>query len=173
MEKYMKIFNKIYENKGIALLFSIMLSAIFISIALGVLNITTNELNFSASSKDTNNAFFAADSGIECALYNDRIDSTYFIDPATGGGGVESDFTCFGNPINLGGNFSSGFNFTVTGLGSNSNSCAKVEVVKSYDLTDPSIILTKITSKGYNIGGNNNCDQAGLVGVERVLEVNY
>ena len=180
------LFKKEPLNKGIALLFTIMLSTIFLTMALGVTNIATKELTFSSSAKDSNNAFYSAESGIECALYNDKATSTFFLDPNQGvdindpanveinGGSVNlSGFSCFGNPVTLTGDFPN-FSFVISGLGSNSNSCAKVVINKIIDRSVDSAIVvsTKITSNGYNIG-DDNCDYSGLNRVERVLEVNY
>jgi len=164
--------NKKNFKKGIALLFAIMLSTIFLTITTGVLNISVKELNFSTSTKDTNNAFYAADSGIECALYNDKSGSTFFVDQAAEEIGATADFTCFQSSISLNGTFSEGFSFIVSGLGSNNNSCAKVSVSKITDSVDPTIIVTKIISKGYNIG-DENCESSNTNRVERVLEVSY
>ncbi|MEI8269777.1 MAG: pilus assembly PilX N-terminal domain-containing protein [bacterium] len=164
------LLKKVSSNKGIALLFTIMLSTIFLTMALGVTNIASKELAFSSSAKDSNNAFYAAESGIECALYNDKSTSTFFTatnpaDPA--------DFLCFGNSVNLNSNINE-FDFIISGLGSNNNSCAKVKIVKTFDnsVTPPAVVSTKITSNGYNLEGN-NCDYTGPNLVERVLEVTY
>ena len=65
---------KNFKNKkrGIALLFSMLITSIILSIALSILTISVKEINFNTSAKSTNEAFFAADTGVECALYNDR-----------------------------------------------------------------------------------------------------
>ncbi|MEI7765198.1 MAG: hypothetical protein WCI93_01275 [bacterium] len=162
----MKIKNITQKNNGIALLFSIMLSAIFLSIAMGVLTVATKELNFSSSAKDTNNAFFAADSGTECALYSDRADINAFMNIG------DNVFSCFGMSLNLNNNFPD-YSFVIGGLGSNARSCVKVSVLKTIDPKDPTVALsTKIISKGYNIG-DENCDSSNGNRVERVIEVNY
>jgi hypothetical protein len=95
---------KIKKNRGFVLLFAVTLTAIFLSITLGVASVALKEINFSTSAKDTNDAFFAADSGIEQALYNDKL-----------------------------GNYSgtTTWNFIVSGLGSSGQSCANVTVDKT------------------------------------------
>ena len=165
--KILKIKTK--YKKGIALLFSIMLSTIFLTIALGILNISVKELNFSTSTKDSDNAFYATESAIECALLNDKAGSTFFTDPNVS----DVDFNCFATSVVLHARFPN-FDFTVTGLGNDGNSCAKVNVFKVVDnSTDPATILsTKITSKGYNIG-DSDCNYFGSNRVERELEVDY
>jgi Tfp pilus assembly protein PilX len=100
--------SKIKKNKaGFVILFAVTLAAILLSIALGVANIALTEIKFGTSARDTNNAFFAADSGIEKALFNDNTVDFY---PA-----------------------GSSTNFIVSSLGSTGVSCANVTV----DKTDP------------------------------------
>ena len=62
---------KLKNKKGFVILFAVTLSAILLSIALGVSNIAFNEAKFSTSVKNTNDAFFAADVGAEQALFWD------------------------------------------------------------------------------------------------------
>jgi hypothetical protein len=168
----MKLKKKKKNKRGIALLFSIMLSAIFLSIALGVSSIALKELTFTSSTRGTNEAFFAADSGVECALYNDKTDSIVFTDKNDTG-----SISCFGNNLQLVSSAAvdaENFSFNVPNLGSDGSSCAKITVLKLFDTsTVPSTLLsTKITSKGYNLG-NSDCDSTATNRIERVLEVNY
>ena len=154
---------KIQKNKAFVLLFAVVISSIILAIALGVANISLKEINFGTSARDANDAFFAADTGAECALYYDRSDNNAFIENE-GSGMVE----CLGNPINLEGNFPF-WSFVISGLGSTGQSCAKVTVSK-----DNTSILTTTTiiSKGYNVG-DKNCSSSNPNRVERELEVTY
>src|ERR1035437_11163940 len=68
----------IKKNKGFVILFAVTLSALLLSIALGVANVAFREAKFNTSAKDTNNAFFAADTGAECALYYDKSTMSVF-----------------------------------------------------------------------------------------------
>ncbi|MFA6076917.1 MAG: hypothetical protein WC735_02475 [Candidatus Paceibacterota bacterium] len=58
------------SNRGFVMLFAVTLSAILLTIAIGVANIAFREVKFSTNARDTNDAFFAADTGAEYALYN-------------------------------------------------------------------------------------------------------
>lgn len=169
MKKFNSQKNKF--SKGVALLFAIVVSMILFTILAGVLNISFNESIFSISIKNSNDAFYAADSGAECALFNDKSDSTIFGFNSSGG-----SMSCFGKSVPVSSS-NNKFNFNVDFADSGIGSCAKVTVVKNYDTTtdpiaDPILISTTITSRGYN-KGNTECDQTGLKSVERVLEVNY
>lgn len=110
------------KDSGFVLLFAITLGAILLALALGVTEIAFKEIKFSTSARDANDAFFAADMGIESALFQDKA------------GTICSPAPC-------------SFEFTLIGLGNAALSCAKVNVSKT---TSPS--LTTVVSKGYNVG---------------------
>ena len=107
-------------------------------------------------------AFFAADTGAECAFFHDKSTSNSFV-PSGGTGSIQ----CLDNTIILSASGSPPtlWSFTISGLGSQEQGCAKVTVDKTFPL------LTKITSNGYNNGGS-SCVQASNT-VERQIELNY
>jgi hypothetical protein len=94
------------SGSGFVILYAVTLSAILLSIALGVAQIALKEIKFSASAKDTNEAFFAADTGAEQALFNDKTPGFY------------PDNTLTTLPI-------------ISGLGGLLQGCAKVTVDKT------------------------------------------
>lgn len=155
------IFKKIKNyNNGFVILFAVTLASIILSIALGVANISEKEIKFGTSARDTNDAFAAADTGIECALFYDKS-----LTASNAFGGTAS-MTCSGLsiiPVASPANF---WTFVITGIGSSSQSCAKVTV----DKTVPP--ATVITSKGYNIGSG-ACNYTNPNHIERELEVRY
>ncbi len=167
--------NKIKKNKacpfakrdrGFVLLFSILISNMLLMIALGMVSIAYKEIRFGTSAKDSNEAFFAADAGVECVLYNDKNTSNSF--KISGLGTVN----CLSKPITitqLGTSLI--WDFNIAGLGSNSTGCVKVNVDKQ---TLPG--FTKITSIGYNSGGSdivNNTCLPGINSLERRLDLTY
>lgn len=146
------------STTGFVILFAVTISAIILSIALGVANIAFKEIKFGTSDKDTNAAFFAADTGADCALFYDKTTENKF--PA---GGPATPITCANANIPV--NFNTGvYNFTITNLGDLGQGCAKVTV-------DKTALLTKIISNGYNNGGG-SCVQSSNT-VERQIELNY
>lgn len=157
---------KLQRSGGFTILFAVMLSSIVLAIALGVANIALKEINFSTSAKDANDAFFAADTGAECALFNDKSENSVFVASPT-------NMTCAGTTflplVNVDGNM---WSFNVVGLGSAGKSCAKVTVFKD----DSTPTITTITSKGYNANSAASegtlCDPSSKA-VERELEVTY
>jgi len=142
----------IKKNNGFVLLYTMIISGMILSVALGVASIALKEAKFSTSAKATNEAFFAADTGAECALFHDRIENSSFTD------GIP--MFCAGNEITLA-QVMNTYSFSVFGLGSSGNSCAKVILTKDL-IANTTIVI----SKGYN-----NCNSSNQV--ERELQVTY
>ncbi len=152
------IFKKIKNiRSGFVLLYAVVIASIILSIAIGMASIALRETQLSISGKDANDAFFAADTGVECALYLDLQSS-----PSPFTSGTFDSSSCAGMAIipNI-----SADGFTVHNLGVTGTGCARVTVEKSN--TDP--ISTKITSRGYNRATETDC--SGGRQVERELEV--
>lgn len=175
MKKYLKKNNS--ENKGLApyrkrksssagfvILFALTLSSILLAIALGIANIAFQEINFGTGAKDANNAFFAADTGAECALFNDKSGGHSFVDPLVdplSTGSVQ----CLGDTIGLDGSYPS-WSFVVPRLGSAGQSCAII-IINKISLPNS----TTIISKGYS--GDSTCTSTNPNRTERELELNY
>lgn len=152
---------KLQRSRGFVILFAVTLSAILLSITLGVANITLKEIKFSTSAKDTNEAFFAADIGVECAFVHDKSTSSVFVDPNS------PSFTCNNQTVTA--NKTPGiliWNFTISGLGNTGTGCAKVTV-------DKTAASTTITSKGYNKGSGAGTCTPGPNAVEREFLSTY
>lgn len=186
---FIKKINKGEENKGFALLFSVVLSSILLAIALSVANISFKEITFGTSVKDGNDAFFAADTGAGCALIGDRSDSQSFLPPPVlgGEGGVEDGkgnldneggrgiIECLNNEIQMEGGYidlnNAHFEFVIEDLGTDGKACAKVSVDK---VIDSNTVYTHIESKGYNKSKKGECGASSEFGVvERMLILNY
>jgi len=159
----------IKTNRGFVILFAVTVSAILLSIALGVTNIAQQEVKFNTSAKDTNNAFFAADTGIECAEINDKTNPNFF--PAAG---PAIKITCASSTANnitpVFTSATNSYDFVVSGLGGDGKSCAKVNIRKVVNAD--SSVDTTITSKGYNVG-DETCSSTDKNRVERELQVTY
>jgi hypothetical protein len=142
------IIKNLQKNKGFVILFAVTISAILLSIALGVSNIAFQEAKFSTSAKNTNDAFFAADAGAECAL-------AYYMKTSLNAFSVGSDqlIECTGIPTTAMESFSSYWSFVISSLGEGGQGCAKISVDKTVSLPISAIII----SKGYNVG-NSLCE---------------
>lgn len=135
------------NNRGFVILFAVTISSILLAIALGVANVAVKEVKFSTSAKDTNEAFLAADTGIEYALFHDKAPSEYV-------------------PV-----ANEAFTWDVVVASPGLNSCAKVSITK--DNTSPPNTTTLIVSKGYNVGDTGTCDSANGDRIERELRISY
>ena len=160
---------KLQQNKGFVLLFAIILCTIIIAITIGITNITYKELHFTANAQDANDAFYAADAGVECALYLDKNINTPFELGHIFDAGLN---VCPGIAFNVVNEVSSVstevvYDF-VFGINQSPNQCAKVYVKRDYSYPTP--VLTVI-SKGYVTNGDVfNCT-VGTNTTERQLEV--
>jgi hypothetical protein len=165
----MMIIKKIKENKGFVLLFAMMISAIILAVALGGMNIAENEVAFSISGKDTNDAFFAADTGAECAMYFDRptVNEAFgtLATPQTA-----TSLVCAGNTVTIAaGPPTEKWTFNLNDIGNGGGSCAMITVDKTNSLntTPPTI---EISSIGVN---ESNCGSLSGNYFERELDVTY
>ncbi|OGI66254.1 hypothetical protein A3A95_02045 [Candidatus Nomurabacteria bacterium RIFCSPLOWO2_01_FULL_39_18] len=160
-----------YEAKGFrsgfVILFAVTLASLILSIALSVANITFKEISFSTSSRNSSDAFLAADTGAECALFYDKLSGSSF--PLDGVGHPATiNCTSADLPLSFVGTADTGsYDFIITGLGSLGTSCAKVNVFKNKAVTPP---LAIIDSVGYNIG-DASCNSTNPNRVERELFV--
>lgn len=66
---------KIIKNnqRGVSLLLVLLLTAVLLSIAFGVSRLSFGELKISREISRTIVAYYAAEAGIECQMYNDRL----------------------------------------------------------------------------------------------------
>ena len=142
-------------NKGITLFIAIVITGTLLLIATGMVNLAVRQSLISGSGRDSQMAFYAADTGMECALFWDVKNPTGQSAFATSTG---SQISCNGQNMVVGGTSQSVFAFNF----SPDPYCASVTVTKS-----PSGATT-IESKGYN-----TCDLANPRRVERAVRASY
>lgn len=65
--------NKKYQkdNNGFTILFAVLVSTLILAVGASIINIALKQLTLSGSARDSQFAFYAANTGIECALYWD------------------------------------------------------------------------------------------------------
>lgn len=171
---------KIIDNRaGMTLFMTLMITSILLFISFAVINIGLKATSFATSGRDSQYAFYAADSGVECAMYWDSKPATGSAF-ATSTSGDSLNFTCAGSSdINTGqavagtstlsriggggdANPTSVFGFVMNQGTNPVNYCAIVTVTKNTNGT------TYIKSRGYN-----TCDTSNPKRVERGVEVTY
>lgn len=149
--------NKNQNSKlGFAILYAVLVASLLLSIGLAIFNLTIKELLLSSLGRDSQFAFYAADTGAECALYWDFEEDAF----ATS---TTSTINCGGVDIpNMGGG---GYGvpsiFTIDF--SPEPYCTTVSVTK---YTAP--VRTVVEARGYN-----TCDTANPRRVERAIRATY
>ncbi len=142
------------KKTGFTLLLSMMLASVALIVGLGVFFIILKEIQISGLGRESQIAFHAADSGIECALYWDVKGAAF--DPAAVPD--SNTISCAGQNFSVGGAQSENFNVNL-----GNNACVKVSI----DKMNP--VLTIIESRGYNV----SCSSVSPRKVERAIRVTY
>lgn len=153
----MKNFQK---DKGFALLLSVVVAGTLLVIATGMISLAYKQSLISISGRESQKAFYVADSGLECALYWDVKNPSgfsAFLTTSSTSINCNRDANNPSNQWTVGGAGVS--TFTMTFLPD--LSCAVVTVTKSG-------ITTTIESKGYN-----TCDLTNPRRVERAVRASY
>lgn len=157
-------------KKGFVILFTILISTIIMVIGLGIYSIATRESVLSGTSREAEYAFYAADAGVECALYAQSLDNAsgqpIYIIPNTSS---NQPVDCGTDQVTIYGTGTQ-YSFNVM-VDTDKHTCAHVNI---YDTTGTSGNSRRIISQGYNI-----CDQNAApattnpILVERDLDTTY
>ena len=167
---------------GFSMFIAVVIMSALALIAFSVVNISVKESSFATSNKESQYAIFAADAGVECALYWDAKFSPSKFATTTSGSPIScangSSLITPGQIANgdaipgtttvtmIGGgglaNPKSTFYFRMNNGVNPVNACAVVEVTVNDNGT------TYVSSKGYN-----NCNPNDPKRVERGIEVTY
>lgn len=182
---------RVNTQVGFTLFIAMIVTGLILGVGFSITNILLKQLTLSSSGRESQIAFYAADSAAECAIYWDRknadgstVDNSPFavsisnapvdwslIKCGTGYGSVgnpgeiknftKSDFDP-ANPNNATSTFYISF------VDSLVNACGKVTVAKIGQ-------ATFIDARGYNVGYKTNgaCDTTHPRTVERGLKINY
>lgn len=67
-----------FNNQGFALLFAVLATSVLLSISVSIWNIALREVVLSSFGRESQVAFYVADSAIECALYWDFVGNAAF-----------------------------------------------------------------------------------------------
>jgi hypothetical protein len=150
-------------NKGFTLFIAIVVMGTLLLVASGIISLAFKESLISSSGKESQLAFYAADTGMECALYWDIRNPSGQSAFATSTGSTincNKDANNPGNEWVVGGAQTSGFqiNFNPDKF------CATVRVTKSMDSSN----WTKIEAFGYN-----NCAGGARAVVQRAIKAEY
>lgn len=165
-----------YNNtkKGFTLFVALVVSSAVLLGSYAISNAVYRQIRLSGVERESQKAFTAADSGLECARYYDHLDRDAFSTTTSYGGVIE----CADNNITVGGEISSlpGQNVILGGQGydvasmfqldfGDTNTCAVVKVTKTEEM---GYTTTRIESRGYN-----TCDIDVTRRVERALRLTF
>ncbi|MBU4480157.1 pilus assembly PilX N-terminal domain-containing protein [Patescibacteria group bacterium] len=164
--------NKIKKNKGFVILIATLLGSLFLIIGAFIFNISLKEIKLSSGGRESQYAFYAADSGIECAMY---WDSKNTFATSTGSGPAPANISCLEqnvvtnpgwvwNKIDVT-SAETIFQVDIFPSDPNRDDCAIVKIMKN---APAGTINTIIESRGYN-----TCDVTNLRRVERGLRAMY
>lgn len=125
------------QQSGFVLLFSLVVSAIIFLVGAGIFSLSFKELLVSSIAQESQKSIFAADSGVECALYTDTNYSSFDNNHTT--------VSCFGqDTIPLTPTTAGAFTFNIAFP--DNSTCAVVNVA-----TDtPQTGQTTVVAQGYN-----------------------
>jgi hypothetical protein len=154
---------------GYLMLFAVVLSSIVLAIGLGIVNIVNKGIILASSGRSSQFAFYAADTGIECALYWDRTHagfgttvfptSTDSVIPTSGVTCVTEDIASTWTISNQTGTTAN----TTFDLALNNGTCTTVVIKKT-----ESGFVTTMESLGYN-----TCNTQSPRRIERAIRVKY
>lgn len=149
------------NQKGFVALFTVLLVSVILAMAIGIASISLKEIVLSSSASEGNKSFYAADGGIECALFLTR---TNLIDSAGCNGlallNFNQDSDADANEV---------YTFSAR-LGAESELCANVTIKRA--LTNPGLgYSVLIESKGTNTACDDDTNNPKKV--ERSIRVTY
>lgn len=173
------------NHRGFTLLYSVLVVGILLTVGLAMLDISVRQLILSASARESKQALYAADSGVECALFYDLkpLGGSVFATSTAGSIVCNNQAITIGSqtvptnpstPSRIGGGGSANpisIFLLDFGLGTPPLPyCVIVTVEKKMDTSDPTnpYVKTVIESRGYN-----TCDMSNRKRVERAIRVQY
>lgn len=155
------------KNRGFTLIIAIVAMSLLLIIGYMVVNITSKQFSLTLSERESQKAFFAANSGIECALYWDNNHPSL---PTAFATSSENTIICNGQSFDVG---DVGYDNPMEFQINLDAECVLVSVTKTDTGGSPAIIQTNIEARGYNVGSGNASCQSGSKRVERAIQVDY
>ncbi len=133
----------ISSSGGFVALFTVLIAGIILTMAIGIANVTYKELVLSSEARDANIAFFAADTGAECALYWDIGNNTNVFYT-----GQLNPIYCNDQTISFS---TPSLDMYMFEFAPTLDTCAVVSVNKNFpiDVNGVSVSHTRITSRGF------------------------
>jgi hypothetical protein len=148
------------NQKGYAILFTVIIVSAISVITAGLTNAAYKQLILSSLAKDSQSAFYQADTAGDCALYADRVES--FRTPpnifTTG------TFSCGGATLVVALTAGGYTIMPTSAVRDSSNPCFRITATKT--IVAGPLTRTTISAKGYNI-----CNTSNIRTVEREIRI--
>ena len=183
---------QIKKTNGYALLFAVLVAAVVLGVGVSILNVSRKEILLTSGAEQSQNAFYAADAGYECAEYQDLVNGAFnSMNPGSfslnecgaiySGTTVNSYSHAVTHTQLTSGVNTSVHQFVFSMPVSNTGSCAAVTVTKTYTstlsgTTTITTVATQILSDGFIVGweaSSHDCNAQNPTKVERALLSNY
>lgn len=143
----------INNRYGFALFFTVVIISVISAIAFGLASITLKQKNLSSLAYDSQTAFYAADAGMECALFrNQSIFST------------SQTFDCFDfapNNFGLSVTMSKSLSGNFWSISPRDETCFSIELLPANPPNEPRV--------SFSVKGYNTCKQNNIRYIERNL----
>lgn len=172
------IYSKIQKNKGYTLLFSVLITSLLLAIGLAILMISQKELVLSSAGRESQFAFYAADTGLECAIYSDISKHGGKFNSGASTPSLQCNGQTITTTSELGPTLPSHtvirftlFNISLDSRGASlvpTAPCATVTVDKRTPSDSSKPVKTVVQSRGYN-----TCVTTDPRRLERGLQINY
>ncbi|MEK7510762.1 MAG: hypothetical protein AAB582_00800 [Patescibacteria group bacterium] len=143
--------------RGFTLLIAVILTSVLVSVGLALVDVTYKQLILASTAKNSQIAFYNADSALECGLYHDQRFNAFSQDVAT------TSITCnSATPISVTVQTSGALRTSTFSVPCESGTSAGVTVMKN------TTGATAIYANGYS-----SCDTTDVRRIERGLKVTY
>jgi hypothetical protein len=162
------------KNKGFTLLFASLVVSLVLALGLSIASISLQQFLLASSGRESQEAFYNADTGIECALYYDHGKVAGFQFPVSttdlpGTINCNGQLADGGTPVNNNGTTTTTYLINPSGLTCDPLSASyAIQVGKKEVNPGSEIFFTDIQARGYN-----TCEASNPRRVERGLEVRY
>jgi Tfp pilus assembly protein PilX len=163
------------KNRGFTVLFAVIVSALILAIGISIANITLKQIRISSLGRESQIAFYAADSGSECVIYYDLVEQAFGTSSLSGGATLPSTINCFGqeavvifDPTGTANSQNATSTVDIRDTTSATGLCARVEIGKHDTNGDGYSDRTVILSRGYNV-----CENDPQRLLERGIRIRY
>lgn len=155
-----------YKNNqnGYAILFTVVVISIILLISISLSDTTYKQMTLSALSKDSQTAFYQADTASECALLADYKGQVF--NTEEGVKTLISNFSCGGQNMIVSGNDENDYVIRLDNENI-SGKCFNISVKRTQE-DSVSPVITTVIANGYNI-----CNILNIRSVERTIQVTY